>query len=69
VLFRSSILHNCCIYQKYKNFSIAFFGGEVVVAIVAATSHRTLIALSAEFKHELKNLPLTEETIFTWKLF
>jgi hypothetical protein len=61
-------LHNCCIYQKQtlvaKETTITFVG-DVVVAIVVATTRYIRVATSTEFKPELNNLPTTEKTIFT----
>jgi hypothetical protein len=39
---------HCCIYQKYKNFRVCFFAGEVVAAIVVATARCTRVATSTE---------------------
>ncbi len=50
--FRSKLL-------AAKETTLPFVG--VVVAIVVATARCTWVALSAEFKHELNNLPLTEK--------
>jgi hypothetical protein len=50
-------------YQRDNNA----IPGDVVVAIVAATARCTRVALSAEFKHELNNLPLTEKRFLLGK--
>jgi len=44
------------------------FVGEVVVAIVAATTRCTSVATSTEFKPELNNLPLTEKRFYLEKI-